>query len=106
AVEGQECQGYMVEALLLGMAKTFGPAYTRPDVIRILSAHKMIESPKFWEEHAISNKQCPGAAVRETILRFIALTEAGQPPAAPANDSCDVVIYGGTSAAVIAAVQA
>jgi hypothetical protein len=72
AVDGSECQGYMVEALLLGMAKTFEKAYSRADVVRVLVEQKIIASPELWQERAIPGKICPGADVRTVISTYAA----------------------------------
>jgi FAD dependent oxidoreductase len=76
ARDGQSCHGYMVEALFLGMAKTFERAYTRPDVIKILAERQVISSPETWADQALPGKECPGPAVREAILRFVAASES------------------------------
>jgi hypothetical protein len=71
AQKGRNCDGAQVEALLLGMARTFDPAATRADALRILAARKVFASPAYWEEHARADRKCAGENVRAVIRNFV-----------------------------------
>ncbi len=71
AQKGKNCDGKLVETLLIDMARSFEPAATRADAIRILTAHKVFSSPAYWEEHAAADHRCSGDNVRSVIRNFV-----------------------------------
>ncbi len=71
ARKGAQCDGAKVTALLLAMARTFEPAATSADALRILAARKVFSSPAYWEEHAVADRKCSGDNVRAVIRNFV-----------------------------------
>jgi hypothetical protein len=71
AQKGAQCDGKLVEAMLLNMARAFEPASTRADALRILAAHKVFSSSAYWEEHATADRKCSGENVRAVIRNFV-----------------------------------
>ena len=70
AQKGANCDGQLVEAMLLKMARTFEPTSTRADAFRILAARQIFSSPAYWEEHAAADHRCGGDNVRAVIRNF------------------------------------
>jgi hypothetical protein len=75
AQKGRNCDGLKVEHLLLQMARHFEPAPTLPDALRILTAHKVLASPAYWQEHAAADRHCSGENVRTVIRNFVRLAQ-------------------------------
>jgi hypothetical protein len=73
--KGKNCDGLKVEHLLLQMARHFEPATTLPDALRILTAHKVLASPAYWQEHATADRHCSGENVRTVIRNFVRLAQ-------------------------------
>jgi hypothetical protein len=71
AAKGAQCDGKLVEILLLNMARAFEPAASRADALRILAAHKVFSSPAYWEAHATPGSKCSGDNVRAVIRNFV-----------------------------------
>jgi hypothetical protein len=69
--KGAQCDGKLVEALLLNMARAFEPAPTVGDALRILLARKVLASPAYWEERAVVDRKCSGENVRAVIRNFV-----------------------------------
>ena len=74
AQKGANCDGQLVEVMLVNMARAFEPAATRADAFRILAAHKVFSSPAYWEEHAAADRKCSGDNVRAVIRNFVRAT--------------------------------
>jgi len=71
AAKGKQCDGKMVEPLLLNMARAFEPANTRAESLRVLVARKILASPAYWEERATAGRMCAGDSVRTVIRNFV-----------------------------------
>jgi len=69
--KGKQCEGKMVESLLLNMARAFEPANTRTDAFRVLVARKVLSSPTYWEERATADRKCSGDNVRSVMRNFV-----------------------------------
>jgi hypothetical protein len=71
STKGAQCDGALVEALLLNMARTFEPVSNLGDALRVLVAHKVLASPAYWEERATTDRKCSGDNVRSVIRNFV-----------------------------------
>jgi hypothetical protein len=65
-----QCEGSKVEALLMAMARSFGPATNRSEALSLLVANKVLSSPTYWEERAVTRRSCGGDNVRAIIRNY------------------------------------
>ncbi|MCX6908719.1 MAG: FAD-dependent oxidoreductase [Verrucomicrobia bacterium] len=116
-VTGGKCDGAKVAMLLVEVAKIFKPVTTTEEAIAEIARRGIIGQPEYWAKNAVAGGVCAATSVATVLNHIVGRLPVPPPksakatpleptPAAQLKDSYDIIIAGGGTGGVGAAVQA